>query len=59
MNNLNSPCIGACSLDENKICKGCFRRMDEISQWGRATDAQKIKILAHSRERQKATLRIF
>jgi len=42
MNNLNSPCIGACSLDENKVCKGCFRRMDEISLWGRATDTQKI-----------------
>ncbi|MFT7053802.1 MAG: putative Fe-S protein YdhL (DUF1289 family), partial [Psychromonas sp.] len=46
MNNLNSPCIGACSLDENKVCKGCFRRMDEISLWGKATDTQKISILA-------------
>lgn len=58
MNNLNSPCIGACSLNENKVCKGCFRRMDEISLWGKATDAQKINILAHSRARQKASLNI-
>lgn len=59
MNNLNSPCIGACSLDENKVCKGCFRRMDEISLWGKATDTQKISILAQSQARQKGSLSIY
>ncbi|WP_415231929.1 DUF1289 domain-containing protein [Psychromonas sp.] len=59
MNNINSPCIGACSLDANKICQGCFRRMHEISLWGRATNTQKIKILASSSARQKESLTTY
>ncbi|ABM05310.1 hypothetical protein DUF1289 [Psychromonas ingrahamii 37] len=59
MNNLNSPCIGSCSLDGDKICRGCFRQIDEILQWGKATDPQKIKILADSRARQKEFVRIY
>lgn len=58
MNNLNSPCIAICSLDDDKMCKGCFRHMDEILQWGKATDTQKTKILARSRARQKESVSI-
>jgi predicted Fe-S protein YdhL (DUF1289 family) len=58
MNNLNSPCIAVCSLDDEKICRGCFRHMDEILQWGKATDTQKIKVLALSRARQKESVSI-
>ena len=59
MNNLNSPCIGSCTLNGDKICLGCFRHIDEILQWGKATDTQKIKILADSRARQKTFIRIY
>ncbi|WP_232784982.1 DUF1289 domain-containing protein [Psychromonas sp. MB-3u-54] len=38
---------------------GCFRHIDEILQWGKATDTQKIKILADSRARQKGSVRIY
>lgn len=59
MDNLNSPCIGACSPGDNKICKGCFLSLDEISQWGRATDTQKIKISEYSSARQKEYLTAY
>jgi len=28
-----SPCIGICTLDENKLCRGCGRTDDEIASW--------------------------
>ena len=31
----DSPCIGVCMLNENKICIGCDRHIDEIVQRGR------------------------
>tara|TARA_R110000772_G_scaffold234475_1_gene346049 strand:- start:275 stop:397 length:123 start_codon:yes stop_codon:yes gene_type:complete len=27
-----SPCIGICQLDENKICLGCKRTIEEIME---------------------------
>jgi len=30
----SSPCIGVCKLDENKVCIGCFRTIDEIRKKG-------------------------
>jgi hypothetical protein len=29
-----TPCIGVCKLDENKVCIGCFRTIEEIRQRG-------------------------
>ncbi|MFW5425887.1 MAG: DUF1289 domain-containing protein [Methylophagaceae bacterium] len=29
-----SPCIRNCCLDDNDICLGCFRSLDEIVLWG-------------------------
>jgi len=31
----SSPCIGVCQLDENKVCIGCFRTIEEIREAGR------------------------
>lgn len=28
-----SPCIGNCCLDRDDICLGCFRHINEITQW--------------------------
>ena len=40
-----SPCIRVCALDENDICVGCFRSIDEICAWGSASEEQKRAIL--------------
>ncbi|TCS38969.1 DUF1289 domain-containing protein [Reinekea marinisedimentorum] len=39
-----SPCISQCKLDEQNICKGCFRTRDEISSWMQKTEDEKIAI---------------
>lgn len=40
-----SPCINICKLDKNKICIGCFRTIDEIANWTKYTDAEKLKVI--------------
>jgi len=51
--NIISPCVRNCCLNEEDICLGCFRSIDEILQWSNATAQQKQKIiqLANARKR--------
>jgi len=30
---VRSPCISVCVLDENDICDGCYRSAQEITDW--------------------------
>tara|TARA_B100001121_G_C18422835_1_gene495514 strand:- start:452 stop:613 length:162 start_codon:yes stop_codon:yes gene_type:complete len=44
--NIKSPCIQKCELDnEGKFCLGCFRYLDEISDWEIFSDEKKKTIL--------------
>jgi predicted Fe-S protein YdhL (DUF1289 family) len=37
-----SPCISLCRMDPNtELCIGCYRTLDEIMVWSRATDIDK------------------
>ncbi len=40
----DSPCIRQCCLDEQDICVGCYRTLQEIVNWSACTDEQKIAI---------------
>ncbi len=41
-----SPCVKLCKIDaENSLCIGCYRTLDEISVWSRASAPQKLQIL--------------
>jgi len=48
---LASPCVRNCCLDDDNICMGCGRALQEIVRWGTASDTDKAAILASSRER--------
>jgi len=52
MKNRSSPCIRNCCLNEDNICLGCFRSIDEIIQWSNATEQQKQKMLNLVNERK-------
>ncbi|MBK8524839.1 MAG: DUF1289 domain-containing protein [Betaproteobacteria bacterium] len=42
-----SPCVNICRMDaDNHMCVGCFRTLDEIAQWSRASEDAKRAILA-------------
>lgn len=55
MTQINSPCVRNCCLNEQDICLGCFRSLDEIKLWGRSDTStqQKTQILANSAIRQQ------
>ncbi len=37
-----SPCVSVCRMDAGSgLCEGCLRTLDEITQWGRASDSAK------------------
>lgn len=48
-----SPCIRNCCLDEDDICLGCFRSVDEIMQWSGSSDEEKKVILSKADIRKK------
>jgi uncharacterized protein len=48
---LASPCVRNCCLDEADVCMGCGRSLAEIVRWGTALDTEKREILARSRAR--------
>ena len=52
---VNSPCIGVCSMDDSTgFCLGCYRTMDEIQGWWDLDDAQKQAVIATASERETA-----
>ena len=43
-----SPCIKLCKIDsESKVCGGCYRTIDEIIIWSKASSDQKRSIWAN------------
>ena len=52
---LPSPCQRNCCLDEQNICLGCGRSMQEILDWGQADSARRQQICqaAEARLRQR------
>ena len=50
---IESPCVRDCCLNEEDICLGCFRVMDEITGWPYANEAEKLEILSHAAQRKR------
>ena len=48
-----SPCVSQCCLDENDVCVGCFRHVDEITGWHSADSQRRRKIISNCDERKK------
>lgn len=49
---IESPCIAVCRLDDDKICVGCGRSVDEIMEWKKSTTERKREIVENARTRQ-------
>ncbi|MEL7293221.1 MAG: cysteine-rich CWC family protein [Pseudomonadota bacterium] len=43
---MNTPCKAACKNNDG-ICSGCYRTMDEIIQWRHFSDQQRDTIIAN------------
>nr|WP_256356560.1 MULTISPECIES: DUF1289 domain-containing protein [unclassified Pseudomonas] len=51
-----SPCSGVCRLDEQKVCLGCFRHVEDIREWRSADDDRRRVICAQASERKATAL---
>ena len=50
---IESPCVKLCSIHpEAKLCVGCFRSIDEITQWSRMTPVDRRRIMAELPDRK-------
>ena len=47
-----SPCVRTCTLDENDICLGCRRTLDEIIAWTGLSAEEQRAIIASLPERR-------
>ncbi|MCH1931659.1 DUF1289 domain-containing protein [Shewanella sp. A25] len=51
---ISNPCVRNCCLDQQDICMGCFRHLDEILGWRTFTDEERFACYRRMAER-KAT----
>ena len=51
---INSPCIGLCAVNDDNICIGCYRSLEEIGTWLQLDDKSKTQILTHCHDRKSA-----
>lgn len=49
-----SPCVHVCALDDDDICTGCQRSVDEITRWGRMDNTERREVLVRCMERARA-----
>ncbi|MGE8067476.1 DUF1289 domain-containing protein [Pseudomonas sp. NPDC089569] len=49
-----SPCCGVCRLDEQKVCLGCFRHVEDIREWRSADDERRRVICANAAQRKNS-----
>lgn len=49
---MDSPCVACCKLNNDKICTGCYRHIEEIVDWNKRTDAEQLQILQRCAERR-------
>lgn len=53
MTEVNSPCVRNCCLDQNDVCLGCLRTLNEIKDWMTLSDHQKREVLDRCQQRKK------
>jgi hypothetical protein len=54
---VQSPCIKKCKIDPvDRICSGCYRTLEEITNWRTMSDDQKRQTLVQLIQRSKDAL---
>lgn len=47
-----SPCVSLCCLDEEDVCMGCLRHVDEITGWHQMDEAQRLALMKELERRR-------
>jgi hypothetical protein len=54
---VQSPCIGVCSIDEiSGFCQGCYRTIDEIKNWWDMSQPEQTNLINELEQRQTKTI---
>lgn len=48
------PCLRKCCLDDEDVCLGCFRTLEEIMHWNEAAEEERRAILENAGQRRAA-----
>ena len=54
---MQSPCVRNCCLDENDVCLGCGRTLEDILRWRSATDEERESMLVLAKNRRMQRMR--
>ncbi|MCK6264541.1 DUF1289 domain-containing protein [Vibrio sp. ZSDE26] len=49
---IESPCIRHCCLNDDDVCMGCYRTLEEILAWNSLSMTQKFKIINECNKRK-------
>ncbi len=55
---IESPCIGNCCLNEEDICLGCFRSLEEITSWTIVDHSTREKYMENTRQRKALKMKL-
>jgi len=47
-----SPCVRQCTLNDENVCLGCFRSLDEIKEWSGLDAPARRAVLAEAGRRR-------
>ena len=53
MEEVRSPCMSICALDEDDVCTGCFRTAGEITDWRTMDNARRAQVLVDCSRRRR------
>jgi len=53
LNEVASPCVSICVLNEDDICVGCYRTGEEVTRWWGMSNEEKELTIEKSKEREK------
>ncbi len=54
---VESPCVRLCTLDDEDVCLGCHRHIDEICAWAASSDDERERILERAAVRAERMAR--
>jgi predicted Fe-S protein YdhL (DUF1289 family) len=52
---VRSPCVNICALDNDDVCTGCQRTVEEITRWSRMSNDERRTVLGLCHERAKSS----
>ncbi|AGN11289.1 DUF1289 domain-containing protein [Simiduia agarivorans] len=50
---VKSPCISVCALNDDDVCIGCMRTVEEITGWRSMTERERAEVMERVRHRQR------